>query len=132
MSTTKGENMCDGMISDERLFHGQTLDIKDADEKQWYIECMTLEIQKLGFQADIAQLETTKDIQIEIQKTKQLEAQVALQEAKNQATIIDNDKPKDHGHVVVNCARCGSELDYEGPGAADVHAKFQDEHYQCS
>lgn len=108
-------------------------DLMSPDDKQWYIEIETLKQQKMAAQALIDQALSDK-INAEASKLYAeaaiIEANARLQEALNEKDKLEITKPIAKGTVNVSCC-CGCSLEYEGDGADEALAEFQDKHYNC-
>lgn len=91
-------------------------EVRSVDDKQWYIECETLEIEKL------------KALQsIEFSKARIIEAQLEIERLKASKTGTNT--------LVISCRGCGSDFKYEGPDAeqmTECYDKFSYQHSTCT
>jgi hypothetical protein len=117
--------MCNTLFVDKRLGlnpEDEDLNFKDAEDKQWFIECTILETERIN-------AETSKILA----DAEKLATKARLVEAENEAERLTLSKPKSdtYGKFTVDCRGCGSEFSYEGNNAAEALETFQDKHYQC-
>lgn len=127
--------MCNAVICDERLGLGpddESLDFRDAEDKQWYIECKTLELEELKLKVQLAEAEEGK-----------LLAQARIIEAKAQEADINKElelariqNPQGEPSVVLeaDCAYCGSTFKYRGDDndlCDTMYSRFCDVHDPC-
>ena len=110
-------------------------DVRDADDKQWFIECEAIRLKELEIGA--VSLEKTKELEARIAESrfKEAEAQARKAEAERDLFVLKASQPKTDGATLeVSCGYCDAIFKYTGHNEVEMttmHEKFVDEHGYC-
>jgi hypothetical protein len=99
---------------------GQSYDLTDPNDKQWYIECAALENEKLAHRASIENSKLARAVT----EAHQLELEIEMEKvtAANVAEVVFN-----------TACRCGTEFNYNGPAnvVVELYEIFRADHSGC-
>ena len=110
-------------------------DVRDADDKQWFIECEAIRLRELEIGAE--SLARTKEADARIAEAKAIEAEALARkaEAERDLFVLKASQPKTDGATLeVSCGYCDAVFKYSGHSESEMttmHEKFVDEHGYC-